>query len=578
MSATTTTALSTAKVGLLHSLSGTMAISERSLLDVELMAIEEVNAAGGVLGRTVEPVTADGESRAEVFADRAQELLDAGVDTLFGCWTSASRKAVKPVVESADGLLWYPVQYEGLEESRHIVYTGSSLNQQITPALEWALAQLGGRVFLLGSDYVFPRTANLLVRALTGRHGPLAHGVGERYVPLGEGDLREVVREIAALRPDFVFNTLNGDSNLGFFRQLGEAGLVAAECPVVSVSVSEVEMASLAAIAAGHYACWNYFQSLESEDNRLFVERFRQRYGETRVVSAPMVLSWYQIHLWKQAVEAAGSFAAADVREHVVGQARGGPTGTVTIYPNHHVGLPAHVGRGNSSGQFEIVWSSDGIILPLPWLGLEETDFPAAPAVREALAVFPDAIHQKAVLEDEIQQRIRTEAALTQSRQELETRVRERTRELEQEVVERKRMQEIAVRQAEEILSISTPVMQVWDGIVVAPLIGTLDSGRTQGFMDRLLGAIVETDSAFALVDITGVPTVDTHTAQHIIEAVSAARLLGTRVVLTGIRPAIAQTLVHLGVDLSKIDTCASLSAGLRRALTLLDKEAASKA
>ena len=207
-----------------------MALSEQPLLDAERMALDEINQLGGVLGCRIEPIIADGDSTPETFAQRAGELLASGVKVLFGCWTSASRKAVRPVVEAASGLLWYPVQYEGLEESPHIVYTGSCLNQQISPAVEWALANVGSRLFLLGSDYVFPRTANKLIRSLVESHGDGGAIVAERYVPLGEQDFADVIREIQRLRPQLVFNTLNGDSNLAFFRQYRAAGLTAARC------------------------------------------------------------------------------------------------------------------------------------------------------------------------------------------------------------------------------------------------------------------------------------------------------------------------------------------------------------
>ncbi len=544
------------RVGLLHSLSGTMAISERALLDVEQMTLDEINAAGGVLGRRIEPVVADGESTPTTFARRARELLESGVDTLFGCWTSASRKAVKPVVEALDGLLWYPVQYEGLEQSRHIVYTGSCLNQQITPATEWAMDTFGPRVFLIGSDYVFPRTANLLVRALVERRGS-GEIVAERYIPLGDPGVDPVIEAIVRSKPDVVFNTLNGDSNLAFFRGAHGAGLTPETTPIISVSVSENEVQSVAAEAAGHYACWNYFQSLDTEDNRAFVERFQRRYGRDRACSAPMLLSWYQLQLWKQAVEAAGSFDAPAVREQLAGRQIAGPAGAIAIQDNHHVTLPAHVGRGTADGQFEIVWSSDEPIDPLPWLGVEEMDFPATPLVREALAAYPEAIHLSA---------------------ELDARVRERTHDLARanealkaEFLDRQRAEELVNQQAREILEVSTPVIPLWEGLVLMPLIGTMDSARAADLTQRLLEGVDASRARVALVDITGVPYVDTQTANHLVESFRAVRLLGGQVIVTGVRPAIAQTLVHLGVDLSEFSTYSTLAAGLDRARALLD-------
>mgnify|MGYP001815217399 CR=1 FL=1 len=332
-----------AQIGLLHSLSGTMALSEQPLGDAERMALDEINQLGGVLGCRIQPVIADGGSVPETFAQQAHELLASGVKALFGCWTSASRKAVRPLVDAAGGLLWYPVQYEGLEESPHIVYTGSCLNQQITPATEWALANVGSRFLLLGSDYVFPRTANKLIRSLVECRGEGGEIVAERYVTLGAQDFADVICEIQQLRPQLVFNTLNGDSNLAFFRQYREAGFTARQTPVLSVSVAETELQSIADVAEGHLTCWNYFQSLDLPNNCRFVADFKKRYGQKRVCAAPMVLAYCQIYLWKQAVEAAGSFDVTKVAKHLVGQAFTGPAGRLSIESNHHVTMRAYV-------------------------------------------------------------------------------------------------------------------------------------------------------------------------------------------------------------------------------------------
>jgi len=394
-----------------------MALSERPLWDAERMALEEINASGGVLGCPIEGLVADGASDPETFARRAGELLAAGVRCLFGCWTSASRKAVRPVVESAEGLLWYPVQYEGLEESSHIVYTGSCLNQQISPAMEWALANVGSRFFLLGSDYVFPRTANKLIRSLVESRGDGGVIAAERYVPLGVHDLTDVIGEIRSLRPQLVVNTLNGDSNLSFFRQYRAAGLTASEIPILSVSVAETELQSIADVAEGHLACWNYFQSLDLSDNRRFVADFQKRFGRTRVCSAPMVLAYCQIYLWKQAVEAAGSFDPAAVAKHLAGQSCTGPAGRLTIESNRHVTMRAYVGRATPTGQFEIAWGSPDPIPPLPWLGIENSQLPYKAMVKEAMAAFPEILYYSASLEREIQQRRRAEEELRRAKQ-----------------------------------------------------------------------------------------------------------------------------------------------------------------
>ena len=262
-----------------------MAISERPLLEAELMAIDEINKTGGILGCQIEPVTMDGASTPETFAQKAQELLSSGVKFLFGCWTSASRKAVKPIVEDADGLLWYPVQYEGLEESEHIVYTGSCPVQQIVPAVEWVLAHIGSRIFLVGSDYVFPRTANNLIRSqVENRRGSI---VGERYVPQGGMDFASIIEEIQRQKPDAVFSTVFGESNLAFYRQYHAAGIDAQSIPIMAVCISETELQPIADVAAGHYACRNYFQSLNRPENQHFVANYKKRCGEASSLLRP---------------------------------------------------------------------------------------------------------------------------------------------------------------------------------------------------------------------------------------------------------------------------------------------------
>ncbi|MEW6280385.1 MAG: transporter substrate-binding protein, partial [Candidatus Eremiobacterota bacterium] len=408
------------RIGLLHSLSGNMAISERPLLEVEQMAIDEVNASGGVLGQPLEAVVADGASNPDEFAGEADRLLRQGVRFLFGCWTSASRKAVRPAVEAASGLLWYPVQYEGLEQSPNIVYTGSCLNQQIAPALEWALAYFGSRVFLLGSDYVFPRVANRVIRSLLDHHGS-GEVVGERYVPLGEEDFSDVVDELARRRPHFVLSTLNGASNLAFYPQLLEAGISAADVPVVAVSASEVELQPIAQAAAGHLACWNYFQSLDTPENRGFVGRYRERFGPERVCSAPMVMAYSQIHLFARAARAASSLDPAAVRARLPGLWFDSPAGPLSLCKNQHASSRTFLGRLRADGQFDLEWSSPEPIAPHPWLGIEELDFPGFSLVREAMAAFPEALHFSHVLEE---------------------RVRVRTDELDAEVGERRRAEE----------------------------------------------------------------------------------------------------------------------------------------
>ncbi len=292
------TANSTIRVGVLHSLSGTMAADEKPLAAAAQMAVDEINEAGGVLGKQVEVVLRDGESDPAIFAAKARELLaQEEVRTIFGCWMSSSRKAVKPIVEAHNGLLWYPIQYEGLEQSPNIIYTGSCLNQQIEPAVTWALSQGKRRCFLVGSDYVFPRTANSLIRTLVSQGGGCV--LAERLTPLGSHDLAEVADAIAEARPDIVFNTINGDSNLTFFREFSKTVGDAGDCPIMSFSFSEAGLRELPREAAGHYACWSYFQRLETPKNRRFLERYTRRFGPDTVVSDPIVTAYMQVYLWQ---------------------------------------------------------------------------------------------------------------------------------------------------------------------------------------------------------------------------------------------------------------------------------------
>ncbi len=293
------------RVGVLHSLSGTMAISARPVMEATLMAIDELNAAGGLLGRSIEPVVRDGASDPATFAHEAERLISVDqVEATFCCWTSSARKQVKPVIERHGHLLFYPVQYQGLEESPFIVYTGAAPNQQIIPAVTWALDNLGRRFFLVGSDYVFPHTANAIIRHVASAIG--GQIVGELYAPLGSRDMTDIVNEIVRTQPDVVLNTINGDSNAAFFQALRQAGISSAQIPTVSFSIAETELATLGVKDfVGDYAAWNYFQSVDSEENRRFLENLRRRTGAT-TASDPMEAAYLGVHLWARAVQDAG--------------------------------------------------------------------------------------------------------------------------------------------------------------------------------------------------------------------------------------------------------------------------------
>lgn len=408
-------------VGILHSLSGAMAVSESALKDAALMAIAEINQGGGILGETLNPVLGDGASDPKTFAKQAQQLIQqAQVSALFGCWTSSSRKAVRPVVEAHNILLWYPVQYEGLECSPNIFYTGSCLNQQVVPAVDWLIQNKGNRFYLLGSDYVFPWTANKLIAAQLRSQAGIV--TGETYTPLGHQDFGEIIAHIRQSQSDVVFNTLNGDSNFAFYRDYAQAGLTAAELPIMAVSIAEVELQIIGAAATGHYTSWSYFQSLEPESNQQFVQSFQERYGPKRVTSDPIEAAYAQVYLWKQAVEAAQSWDSNSVRQAAYGQTFAAPGGRIHLDANHHVHKPCHIGKILANGQIESVFKTE-TIPPLPWLGVENQDFSNATVVTQLLSEVSDWIEKTQQLEvtleqlqQEMHERQQVEAALQDSR------------------------------------------------------------------------------------------------------------------------------------------------------------------
>lgn len=357
------------KVGILHSLSGTMAISEVSVRDAELMAIEEINASGGVLGKKIIPVVEDGASDWPTFAEKARKLLTKdNVATVFGGWTSASRKAMLPVFEELNGLLWYPVQYEGMEKSPNIFYTGATTNQQIVPAVSWLLQNKGKKFYLLGSDYVFPRTANQIIKAqLKAQGGEL---VGEEYTPLGHTDYSTIISKIKEAKPDVVFNTLNGDSNVAFFKQLKDSGITSKDLTTLSVSVAEEEARGIGFdVLAGHLTAWNYFQTTDTPENKKFVESYKAKYGKDRVTDDPIEAGYTAVYLWKAAVEKAGSTDVNKVKEAAKGIEFNAPEGKVKIDgDNQHIYKIARIGEAQPDGQFKELWNSSQSVKPDPYL------------------------------------------------------------------------------------------------------------------------------------------------------------------------------------------------------------------
>ena len=359
----------TVKVGLLHSLTGTMSISEIAVRDAELLAIEEINAAGGILGCQIKVVEEDGKSNPRMFAEKARKLLmEDKVATIFGCWTSDSRKAVQPVVEDLYGLLWYPVQYEGFEASPNIMYMGASPNQQVIPAIDFCSEKLGKRMYLIGSDYVFPHTCNAIIKSQLKHLGGTC--VAEVYVPMHEADFTKIVKEIKELKPDVIINTLNGSSNQSFFSQLKYSGLDAEDIPVMSFSVSESEIKSIGADKLkGHYLAWNYFESTATAKNTRFVANFKKEFGDNIAVGDPEEAAYNAVNLWASACARAGTFDVEAVRIAAKGISYIAPEGIVTIDgSNQHLYKIIRIGKIDERGQVEELYSSTAPVKPDPYL------------------------------------------------------------------------------------------------------------------------------------------------------------------------------------------------------------------
>ncbi len=357
------------RVGVLHSLTGTMEHCGSSVADATLLAIDEINQSGGINGRPVEAVVADGRSDPTIFAIEARRLIEEEqVGAVFGCWTSASRKTVVPVFEELEHLLIYPVQYEGIEESPNVIYTGAAPNQQIIPAVRWAYAfENKRRFFLVGSDYVFPRVAHEIIKDQLEELG--AELVGEAYLPLGSSDVQEVVAQIKEAQPDVILNCINGDSNLAFFSELRAAGIEPETTPTISFSVEEQELRHLDPSAmAGDYAAWNYFQSVDTPESKQFVDNFRSKYGPQRVVTDPMESAYFGVKLWAQAVEESQSTDTQQVRRAMLNQRMNAPGGEVRIDPTtQHTFKTPRIGRVLQNGQFDVVWTAAKPEPPKPY-------------------------------------------------------------------------------------------------------------------------------------------------------------------------------------------------------------------
>ena len=376
----------TVKVGVLHSLSGTIAISETVLKDVALMAFEEINARGGIMGARIEPVVVDPASNWPLFAEKARQLLTQDkVAATFGCWTSVSRKSVLPVFEELNGLLFYPVQYEGEEISRNVFYTGAAPNQQAIPAVEYLMSKDGGaakRWVLLGTDYVYPRTTNKILRAFLKSKGVAEADILEEYTPFGHSDYQTIIGKIkkfaAEGKKTAVVSTINGDSNVPFYKELGNQGLKATDVPVVAFSVGEEELRGVdTKPLVGHLAAWNYFMSIKAPANDAFVRKWSD-YAKAKNIAGhkdkpltndPMEATYIGIYMWKQAVEKAKSFDVAKVTAAMGGQTFTAPSGITSTMDakNHHLHKAVFIGEIKADGQFNVVWKTKGPVKAQPW-------------------------------------------------------------------------------------------------------------------------------------------------------------------------------------------------------------------
>ena len=364
------------KVGILHSLSGTMAISESTLKDTMLMLIEQQNAQGGLLGRQLEPVVVDPASDWPLFAEKARQLLEQDqVDVIFGNWTSVSRKSVLPVVEELNGLLFYPVQYEGEESSENVFYTGAAPNQQAIPAVDYLMNNVGvERWVLAGTDYVYPRTTNKILEAYLKDHGVAQEDIMINYTPFGHSDWQNIVSEIkrfgSAGKKTAVVSTINGDANVPFYRELGNQGIDAADIPVIAFSVGEQELSGIdTAPLVGHLAAWNYFMSVDTDANYDFIDNWIEYTGdESAVTNDPMEAHYIGFNMWKEAVRKAGTTDVDTVKDAIIGVSVPNLSGGyAAMMPNHHITKPVLIGEIQDNGQFSIVWQTPSTVAGDAW-------------------------------------------------------------------------------------------------------------------------------------------------------------------------------------------------------------------
>jgi urea transport system substrate-binding protein len=378
-------AADTIKVGILHSLSGTMAISETALKNTALMTIAEINAKGGVLGKQLEPVIVDPASNWPLFAEKARQLLSQDkVAVVFGCWTSVSRKSVLPVFKELNGLLFYPVQYEGEELEKNVFYTGAAPNQQAIPAVEYLMSKEGGgakRFVLLGTDYVYPRTTNKILRSFLHSKGITDADIMEEYTPFGHSDYQTIIANIKKFgsegKKTAVVSTINGDSNVPFYKELGNAGIKATDIPVVAFSVGEEELRGVdTKPLVGQLAAWNYFETIKNPTNTAFIKLYKDwavgnkiPNADTVVTNDPMEATYIGMHMWAQAVEKAKSTDVDKVIAAMAGQTFKSPDGfTIEMDPkNHHLHKPVFIGEVRADGQFNVVWKTPKPIKAEPW-------------------------------------------------------------------------------------------------------------------------------------------------------------------------------------------------------------------